>query len=165
MSSQWGFNAALLFISGLMLVNLMFVLLFIQDPEAKKPQEPRAVSALAHFFGTLREFIRNLYTGFIESGSGPKLGLLFAILPVGALALAYAILGTLQVDYGLTQAQMSTLAIGNSVLAALGCLIGGYLGYRFGVNWSIFQSFFLAPWFGQACPSKLFYNMFRNVLL
>ena len=133
-SSQWGFNTALLFISGLMLVNLMFVLFFIQDPESKKPQEPRVASAFAHFVSTLREFGRSLYTGFIESGSGPKLGLLFAILPVGALALAYAILGTLQVDYGLTQAQISSLAVGNSVLAALGCLIGGYLGYRFGVK-------------------------------
>ena len=117
-----------------MLANLTFVLFFIQDPEAKKPQAPRVVSAFAHFFGALREFVRNLYTGFINSGSGPKLGLLFAILPVGALALAYAILGTLQVDYGLTQAQISSLAIGNSVLGAIGCLIGGFLGYRFGVK-------------------------------
>ena len=133
-SSLWGFNAALIFVSGLMLANLIFVLLFIQDPEAGQPEKRRVVSAFAHFVGVLGLFVRNLYTGFMESGSGPKLGLLFAILPVGALALAYAILGTLQVDYGLSQAQISSLAFANSALAGIGCLTGGFLGNRYGVK-------------------------------
>lgn len=133
-SSQWGFNAALIFVSGLMLANLIFILLFIQDPEARKPEKPRVVGSFAHFIGTLGQFVRNLYTGFVESGSGPKVGLFFALLPVGAMALGYAILGTLQVDYGLSQTQISGLAFTTSALTGIGCVVGGFLANRFGIR-------------------------------
>lgn len=133
-SSMWGFTTSLIFVSTLLLMNLTFVTLFITDDDAKTPSEPRKVSALAHFIGTLGLFLRNLYTGFAESGPGPKRGLIFALLPVGAMALAYAILGTIQVDYGLSQAQISGLAAASSLTAGSGCLLGGYLGSRFGVK-------------------------------
>jgi len=133
-SSLWGFNASLIFVSSLLLVNLLFVLTFITDEASQVPAAPRKVSAIAHFAGTMGAFVRNLYSGFAESGSGPKFGLLFALLPVGAMALAYAILGTIQVDYGLNQTQISQLALASSLTTAFGCFIGGILGDRFGVK-------------------------------
>ena len=133
-SSFWGFNAALIYISALMLINLLFVLVFIRDEAAYVPDPPRRVSAFSHFISTLGVFIRDVYTGFIESGSGPRFGLLFALLPVGAMALAYTLLGTIQVDYGLTEAQISRLSITASFTAGFGCVIGGMLGDRFGVK-------------------------------
>lgn len=133
-SGLWGFDASLIYVSTLMLINLLFVLFFIRDADAVEPAPPRRVAALQHFVGVLGEFFRSLYRAFAESGSGPKFGLLFALLPVGAMALAYALLGTIQVDYGLTEFQISRLAIASSVTTGVACLIGGFLGDKFGVK-------------------------------
>lgn len=133
-SSLWGFNASLLFVSTLLLMNLAFVLFFITDEDAETPAATRRVSAFQHFIGTMGAFMRNVYTGFVESGSGPRFGLLFALLPTGAMALAYALLGTIQVDYGLSEAQISQLSLAVALLSAVGCVVGGILGNRFGVR-------------------------------
>ena len=133
-SGLWGLNASLFFVSSLLMISLSFVLLFITDDEAKIPVAPRKVSQFRHFVGTMGAFMRDVYTGFIESGTGPRFGLLFALLPVGAMALAYAILGTIQVDYGLSETQISQLALASALTSALGCIIGGILGDRFGVK-------------------------------
>ena len=70
----------------------------------------------------------------MQSGRGPRLGLLFALLPCAAMALAYAILGTLQVDYGLEQADIAKISVLNTIAAGIGCVIGGLLGDRFGIK-------------------------------
>jgi PAT family beta-lactamase induction signal transducer AmpG len=143
----WGFRASLLYVSLMLLANLMFCLLYIEDPIASEKPEPRTVGAIKHFLGVLGAFVRNLYTGFMESGTGPKLGLLFALFPRGAIALAYALLATLQVDYGLSETQISQIAIGNSVMAATGCVLGGLLATRIGIklNTGIFIAFSAVP--------------------
>ncbi len=133
-SSLWGINTSLFFVSSLLFVNLLFITLFIFDDDAKAPTQARRVGQFAHFAGTLGAFLRNIYTGFVESGSGPRFGLLFALLPTGAMALAYALLGTIQVDYGLNQTQISQLALAGALLSATGCIIGGVLGSRYGVK-------------------------------
>lgn len=133
-SGLWGLNAALMYISILMLINLAYVLIFIQDDDAKTPEEEKVAGAFAYFLRTLGSFIHNLYSGFMTSGSGPKFGLIFALLPVGAMALAYALLGTIQVDYGLTETRLSQVAVAIAVMSALGCVVGGVLGDKLGVK-------------------------------
>jgi PAT family beta-lactamase induction signal transducer AmpG len=133
-SSIWSFEGALIYISALLLANMIFCLTFIEDPDTKTADEPRRVGALEHFFGVLGQFVRNLYSSFMHSGSGPKLGLLFAILPKGAIALAYAMLGTLQVDYGLNEIQISQVAVINATLVGVGSVLGGLLADRIGVK-------------------------------
>lgn len=130
----WGFEAALTYVSVMLFANLIFCLLFIEDPIAREIPEPRRIGGFQHFIGVLGEFVRNLYTGFMESGPGPKLGLLFALLPKGAMALAYALLTTLQVDYGLSETQISQVSILNSTLAGIGCVVGGMIADRVGVK-------------------------------
>lgn len=142
-SGLWGVNASLIYVGILMLLNLSYVLIFIQDDDASIPDKERVVSLFRHFVGTLGHFVRNLYRGFVESGSGPKLGLVFALLPVGAMAMAYALLGTLQVDYGLRETQLSQLAIAVAVVSAAGCVIGGILGSKFGVKRIVGGAYFL----------------------
>lgn len=134
-SGIWGFNASLIYVSSLMLINLLFVLFFVHDDDAQvEHTTPANVGKFSHFISTLGAFVRDLYTGFAESGSGPKFGLLFALLPVGAMALAYALLGTIQVDYGLTETQISQFSVAASLTAGFGCVIGGMLGDRFGLK-------------------------------
>ncbi len=168
-SSLWGFGASLLYVSAMLLASMFFCLLFIEDPDAKEPEAPRRVGVLEHFSGEIRQFLKDLYSGFTQSGPGPKFGLLAAILPQGAMALAYALLATLQVDYGLTETQISRVAISNSALTGIGCVLGGMLADRYGVRkvvgifyaMSALPTLFLAvqiPAVGlSAIPIALFY--------
>lgn len=133
-SSLWGINASLFFVSSLLFVNLLFIVFFIFDDDAKVVTPVREVSQFAHFVGTLGAFVREIYAGFVESGSGPRFGLLFALLPTGAMALAYALLGTIQVDYGLSETEISQLSLGVALTSAVGCIVGGILGSRFGAK-------------------------------
>lgn len=48
------------------------------------------------------------------------LGTAFALLPRGSVALAYALLSTLQVDYGLDESQIAKLQVWNTIAAADG---------------------------------------------
>ena len=142
-SSFWGFNASIIYVSSLLVMSLLFVIFFINDPSASSSDDATPTASFARFFATLKTFVADLYTGFANSGSGPKLGLIFAILPVGAMALGYAILGTLQVDYGLEQASIARISILNTVFAGVGCVIGGMLGDKFGIKKMMALFYFL----------------------
>ena len=131
---QFGFNAALVYISALLLLCMAFVVLFIRDPDVHPANEIQEDGKLLEVLQTLGAFFKELYASFLRSGSGPKVGLLYSILPTGAIALAYAMLGTMKVDYGLTNNQIAELSIYSTVASALGCLLGGFLGDRFGLK-------------------------------
>jgi MFS family permease len=130
-NGTFGFEAALASVAGLLLVNLLFVLFFVRDPYVD-PTPTRQHDALRRVVRTMVSFVKEVYSSFWQSGRGPKIGVAFAMLPIGALALAYATLGTIQVDYGLKDHQIAALSVYNTIAAAVGCVIGGWLGDRFG---------------------------------
>jgi len=132
-NGTFGFEAALAGIAGLLLVNLLFVVLFVRDPYAD-PAVTRQPGAFRRLVGTMVSFVKEVYSSFWQSGRGPKIGVAFAILPIGAFALAYATLGTIQVDYGLNDHQIAALSVYNTVASAVGCLAGGWLGDHFGTK-------------------------------
>jgi PAT family beta-lactamase induction signal transducer AmpG len=130
----WGFNVALMYVSALLFLCLLFVAFFVRDPDVDKPVQPRADDALHKFSQTLIAFVKEVYVSFLKSGKGPRIGLLFSLLPIGAMALAYATLSTIQVDYGLDETQIAGISVYNTITAGVGCLIGGILGDRFGIK-------------------------------
>jgi PAT family beta-lactamase induction signal transducer AmpG len=115
-------------------VSWLFVLFFIRDPDVSHGPVRRSVSILSKLGTELKAFLRELHTSFVHSGRGPKMGLLFAVLPAGAMSLAYAMLSTIQVDYGLGQMQIARISVYNTIAGAVGCIIGGWLGDRYGVR-------------------------------
>ena len=129
----FGFGVALGYISGLLLLNLLFVLRYVQDPDVD-PAATRTPHMIRKLVESMIGFVREVYESFWKSGHGPMVGVLFALLPTGAIALAYATLGTIQVDYGLNENQIAELRIYNTIASALGCLLGGLAGDRFGVK-------------------------------
>ncbi len=133
-SSMFGFNASLFFISSLLALTLLFAIVFIKDPDAEAPAAAKQARPVAHFVATVKDFVVDVYKSFWRSGRGPMVGVLFALLPTGAMALGYAILGTLQVDYGLPQASIAQISVMNTIAGGIGCLIGGTLGDRFGIK-------------------------------
>jgi len=130
----WGFDTALIYTSSLLFLSLLFVVFFLKDPDVATEAEEHEGNVLRELSTSLKSFMHDLYLSFMKSGSGPKVGLIFALLPVGAMALAYATLTTMQVDYGLAEIQIAEISVYNTIATALGCIIGGALGDRFGLK-------------------------------
>jgi len=139
----WGFDIALMYVSALLLLNLLFVVVFIKDPAATSTMVERKSDVLGSLARELKSFMGVLYDSFLRSGRGPKIGLLFSLTPVGAMALGYATLGTIQVDYGLVETQIAEISVYNTICGAVGCLIGGWLGDRFGIKKMLGLFYFL----------------------
>lgn len=139
---QLGIELTLAYISGLMFLTLLFVLFFVQDPLAN-PAAPRESEVLNRLLRNLADFVKTTYDSFWRSGRGPMLGTAFALLPIGAMALAYATLSTIQVDYGLVENQIAQITIFNTIAAGLGCLLGGWLGDRYGLKRTVFCAYLL----------------------
>lgn len=137
-----GFHGALVYVGTLCALNLAFVLLFVFDPGAR-PLATRQPNFLRSLFAQLTAFVKVVYASFWRSGRGPIFGTAFALLPCGAMALAYAILSTIQVDYGLNATQIAQLQTLNTIAAAAGCLLGGFIADRFGIKRTVAAAFAL----------------------
>lgn len=130
----WGFNAALWYVSAILTACLVFVLVFVWDPDIVRVPSRRLRDSARELAATFLSFLRELYRSFFRSGAGPKIGLLFAIVPTGAMAMAYAMQGTMKVDYGLSQTQIATLSVYNTIAGAIGCIVGGWIADHFGIK-------------------------------
>jgi PAT family beta-lactamase induction signal transducer AmpG len=137
-----GFHGALGYVATLSALNLVFVLLFVHDPHVR-PAAPREADFARKLVAHLVSFVKEVYASFWKSGRGPILGTAFALLPCGAMALAYAILATIQVDYGLDEGQIARLQISNTIASAIGCLLGGFIGDRFGARRAVAAGYLL----------------------
>jgi PAT family beta-lactamase induction signal transducer AmpG len=138
----FGFEAALAGAAGLLFLTLTFVVFFVRDPYADPTLKPRA-DLLHHLATSMVSFVKEVYASFWQSGRGPMVGVAFSLLPVGAMALAYATLSTIQVDYGLKDHQIAALSVYNTVAAAVGCVTGGWLGDRYGAKRIVAMAYLL----------------------
>lgn len=140
-----GFDAALAYVSALLALMALYVTLFISDPEAgRRTEGGEGRAALKAIAERLARFVRTLAKSFFNAGTGPKAGLAFAALPVGAMALSFALLQSLKVDYGLSDNQIAQLSVFNTIAGGLGSLLGGVLGDRFGLRPSMAAAFILS---------------------
>ena len=99
------FNAALLFVSGLLVLSFLFIVLFVRDPDVARADVGRSGRPMAReIVARIRAFLAEVFTSFFRSGNGPRVAVLFGVLPPGAQALAYATQNTLKVDYRLIEA-------------------------------------------------------------
>ena len=123
-----GFDAALFVICVLLTLNLLFIVLFVVDPDAGKAAPGDGIRE------AFRSFFTELKKGFLGSGRGPLIGLTFSVLPIGAMALSYATLSTILVDFGLDEAGVSAVLAIYTLCAAVGCILGGFLADRLGLR-------------------------------
>ena len=123
-----GFDSALLVICVLLTLNLAFIVLFVADPDAGHAATgEKFTQAFVFFFSELKK-------GFLGSGRGPLVALLFSVLPIGAMALAYATLSTILVDFGLDETGVSGVLATFTLCSAVGCVVGGFLADRLGLR-------------------------------
>jgi len=130
----WGFEAALVYACLLLSVILFFALFFVKDPAISSKLEPVAANPVREAVQAVKHIGIELFNGMFRSGKGPMMGFLFALTPIGAMALSNAIGTTLQVDYGLSDNDLAQISLYSTVLAGAGCVIGGFLGDLFGLR-------------------------------
>ncbi len=132
--SWLGFKAAFPFVLATLALILIFVTLRIKEPDTgeEEVQLNSSEPVLKQVFSQLSVFFKELYMGFFKSGRGPVLGVAFALLPSGALALGLGLGSTLQVDIGMDEQKIATLTFFGTIIAATGCIVGGWISDRFG---------------------------------
>jgi PAT family beta-lactamase induction signal transducer AmpG len=140
-SERFGFDVSFLYVSLLLTAIFTFVLLFVRDPSLAQRAAQRVAGIWTALAENIRTFIRELYAGFFQSGMGPTVGVVFALLPAGAMALSAAVSSTLQVDLGMSDGQIAELNIYQTVLSGIGCVVGGWAADRLG------QRKMLALWY------------------
>lgn len=138
----YGFEISLAYVCLLLVINLLFVVFFVHDKRSDL-LSVRHAHFLRKLASSMIAFVKEVYISFWKSGTGPMVGVVFSLLPVGAMALAYATLGTIQVDYGLQDGQIAELRIYNTIATALGCVLGGLAGDRFGTRRTVAVSYVL----------------------
>jgi PAT family beta-lactamase induction signal transducer AmpG len=143
-AGQWGFDVSFLYVCLLLSMIFAFVFVFVRDPAIAAGVAGvarRAAGVWAALAANLRSFGRELRVGFFGSGPGPVVGVAFALLPIGAMALSTSVSSAMQVDLGMTDGQIAELNVYSTVLSGLGCVIGGWLADRLG------QRKMLALWY------------------
>lgn len=117
----------------LALITLLVCVALREPADAASPwqAERAAVTAVRRIVQDLRAFTREAARAFVASRAA-RLGVLLALLPLGAYSLSLSLGSNLAVELGLSDAQIGTLSLAASALSAAGCIVGGYLSDRFG---------------------------------
>jgi MFS family permease len=125
-----GFRATFLLVAGCIALVTVFVALPLREP-AGPPRPRRDGSPLAAAGRDLAAFARDALRAFVGSRAA-LVGVGFAALPAGAFALSLALQSNLAVELGLGDRAIGTLALWTTVVAAAGCVAGGWASDRFG---------------------------------
>lgn len=131
-----GFQATFFIVSGSILAVTILVVL----PMKELPGPVRAAvvgSKLAQAGREMKTFAVDSFRSFLGS-SGAFGGLLFALLPAGAMSLGLALQSNLAVELGLNDDQVGQLNVWSSVLTAVFCVLGGFLSDQLGRRRTLF---------------------------
>jgi PAT family beta-lactamase induction signal transducer AmpG len=131
-AGNYGFDTSFLYVCVLLLGVLSFVVCFVKDPNAGDIVIARTDKLWRDFKNKLGTFFGDLYIGFFKSGRATKVGVIFALLPFGAMALGNAVATTLQVDIGMTNNAIAELNIYSTFISGAGCVIGGWIADKLG---------------------------------
>ncbi len=135
-AGRFGFGASYPFVVGMLALILVAVSLRLEEPQRALAATGEAVKGAANVMraiaAQLKTYMIDLGRGLFRSGKGPLLGVIFAVVPNGALALGLALGNTMQVDLGMSEDQIATLNVYGTVAAALGCVLGGWVSDKLG---------------------------------
>jgi PAT family beta-lactamase induction signal transducer AmpG len=116
------------------LITLILFCVSWRIRESASAMLPRAEgdgSKAARIVADIRTFAIAARNAFVSTRAS-RLGVILALLPLGAYSLSLSLSSNIAVELGLTDNQLGRLGLGASVLSALGCVTGGVLSDRFG---------------------------------
>jgi MFS transporter, PAT family, beta-lactamase induction signal transducer AmpG len=127
-----GFQPTFFFVAASILAVTLFVVLPMREPEAPaRAALAEGVSRLRAAGREMRAFSVDAFRAFLDT-RGASLGLLFALLPSGAMCLALALQTNLAVELGLNDDQVGLMALWTNVISAAFMVAGGWLSDRYG---------------------------------
>jgi MFS transporter, PAT family, beta-lactamase induction signal transducer AmpG len=103
----------------------------LRDGDARSDAMAGARHALAAAGRRLADFVRDAWGAFTGTRAA-ALGVVLALLPMGATALGLALQSNLAVDLGLDDGQIGTLSLLSALIGAVCCVVGGWISDRFG---------------------------------
>jgi MFS family permease len=125
-----GFRATFFLVAGCIALVTVLVSLPLREPRGG-PRPSREGPRLAAAGRDLAAFARDALRAFVGSRAALA-GVAFAALPAGAMALSVALQQTVAVELGLGDRAIATLHLGSTLLAAAGCVAGGWASDRLG---------------------------------
>lgn len=142
-----GFANTYYFVAAAILAVTVFVVLPLREPVVERVTA--AGTGLARIGAEIGLFLREVWEAFTSSRAS-LVGLLFAVLPAGAMALGLSLASTLAVDLGFDDARVAALNLWTTLCAAAGCVTGGWLSDRWGrrrsLAWFIFSMSPITLW-------------------
>ena len=102
----------------------------LREP-AYPPRPPIVGPALLHIAKEISKFLRDTWHAFADSRPA-KVGVLYALLPAGAMSLSMSLASNLTVELGLADGEIANLNLWGTVIAASCCILGGYISDRLG---------------------------------
>lgn len=91
----------------------------------------QASRGLAQVLGEMQAFSVSAFRAFLGS-RGAYAGVLFCLLPAGAMSLGLALQSNLSVELGFNDAQVATLTLWSTLVSGVSMVLGGWLSDRLG---------------------------------
>ncbi len=123
-------QASFVLVSLVILAVTVLVVWPLKEP-AYPPRQAVVGSALAHIAKEISAFLRSTWRAFSGSRAA-AVGVAYALLPAGAMALSMSLGSNLTVELGLSDGEIANLNLWGTVIAAVCCVIGGYISDRLG---------------------------------
>ena len=146
-----GFSNTYFFVAAAILAVTFLVVLPLQEPVLVRVNA--AGAGLQRMGAEIRLFVRQVWAAFTESRAS-LVGLAFALLPAGAMALGLSLFNTLAVDLGFNDDRVASINLWTLVVSAIGCVVGGWLSDRIGrrrsLGWFIFIMSPITLWLAWA---------------
>jgi PAT family beta-lactamase induction signal transducer AmpG len=130
MAPYTGFQPTFFFVAGCILLVTVAVVL----PMKEAPGKPRRVfpgSRLRAAAAEIHDFAIDSFRSFLGT-RGALSGLVFALLPAGAMCLGLALQSNLAVELGMKDDEVAWLNVWSTVINGGGCVLGGWLSDRYG---------------------------------
>jgi PAT family beta-lactamase induction signal transducer AmpG len=142
-----GFTNTYFFVAAVIFAVTLFVVIPLREPVLARVTA--AGSGLARIGAEIRQFVTQVWGAFTETRAS-LMGLLFALLPAGAMALGLAFAQTLAVDIGLDDDHVASWNLWTTICSAGGCIAGGWMSDRLGrrraLAWFIFSMSPVTVW-------------------
>ncbi len=132
-SAALPFKSTFVIVVGMLALILVFVSWRLREPEPIAPWTAAAQAA-----GPWLRIAREIAAFALAAGRAfigtraAALGVVFAMLPLGAYALSLSLQSNLAVELGLDDAAIGTLGLWSALTSAIGCVLGGWLSDRYG---------------------------------
>ena len=130
-----GLNGGFVFVAACIALVTVFIVLPLQ--EASTPLSERRESGLAAAGREVKRFSMEAFRSFLGT-RGAYAGLLFALLPAGAMSMGLALQSNLAVELGMSDDSVAWLSLWSSIVSA-GCMVlGGLLSDKLGRRKTLF---------------------------